>query len=177
MATNFSPSVNIALRPIDLNNYFITSNVQAVFDSIAVNYWSGIRSINLIGAYGSGKSSFLSAFEQHVSGNPIFFEGTKKLPSKFHVLRIIGDYGSFIDGFAALLGVESTKPSQVLRAFEMMLTQYSASKAPLLLLVDEFGKLLDRITHRAKQEMAEIADGNPFLFPKGDRDIRSPPQR
>ncbi|SDE58999.1 hypothetical protein SAMN05216464_107282 [Mucilaginibacter pineti] len=103
MNSNFSPSVNIALRPIDLSDYFITSNVQAVFDAIASNYRSGIRSINLIGAYGTGKSSFLSAFEQHVAGNRVFFESTTLLPANFEIIKIVGDYDSFIDSLGMVV--------------------------------------------------------------------------
>ena len=145
MERNFSPSVNIALRPVDLADYFITSNVQAVFDAIASNYRSGIRSINLIGAYGTGKSSFLSVFEQHISGNQVFFERPKLLPSNFHVIKIVGEYDSFIDSLGRQLGLNHAKPGVVLREFQ----QLAKVEGPLLLMVDEFGKLLE---YSAKNE-------------------------
>src|SRR5437879_4046740 len=118
MNSNFSPSVNIALRPIDLSDYFITSNVQAVFDAVASNYNSGIRSINLIGAYGTGKSSFLSAFEQHIAGDQVFFESKKLLPTDFNVIKIVGEYDSFIDSLGRELGLQQPKPGTVLKAFQ-----------------------------------------------------------
>jgi len=71
MAKNFSPSVNILVNEVDLSQYLLTSNVQAVFDAIINNYRSGVRTINLVGAYGTGKSSFLSAFIQHLIGTKV----------------------------------------------------------------------------------------------------------
>lgn len=57
MPKHFSPSVNILRQEVDLAQYFLTSNVQGVFDMLGSSFRSGQRTINLIGAYGTGKSS------------------------------------------------------------------------------------------------------------------------
>ncbi|MFD0792072.1 hypothetical protein ACFQZX_00505 [Mucilaginibacter litoreus] len=144
MTSNFSPSVNISINPIDLAGYFLTSNVQGVFDSVINNYKSGVRSINLIGAYGTGKSSFLSAFSQHLAGNKVFFEAGKwSSLKKFEFINVVGEYSSFIQLLGTTLNTDSEKSGHVLKAFQEYIVQRTQQKVSVVLIVDEFGKLLE----------------------------------
>ena len=168
MSSKFSPSVNIILKEVDLTDYFITSNVQAVFDGILANYQAGIRSINLVGAYGTGKSSFLSAFEQHISGTKVFYENAPGLPQAFEPLRMVGEYDSFLSTFAQLIGAENDKPAMVLKAFGKYAARAAKEGKAVLLLVDEFGKLLEYAArHQPEkelyflQQLAELVNNGP----------------
>ena len=65
----FSPSVNI-IRDVDSNlNYIPTPNSKQIFNQLINNYIEGTRSFNIVGAYGTGKSSFLWAFEKNINKN------------------------------------------------------------------------------------------------------------
>lgn len=141
---NFSPSVNININDIDLDKYFITSNVQAVFDAVVNNYQSGIRSVNLVGAYGTGKSSFLSAFSQHIAGNKLFYDNNAWTKcTSFRQIKITGSYESFIEIFSDAVNAKSFKTSDLIEAFINLLQRYNKSGIGVLLIVDEFGKLLE----------------------------------
>jgi hypothetical protein len=144
MKHNFSPSINIALRDIELDEYFVTTNVQSVFDAVVSNYMSGIRSVNLIGAYGTGKSSFMSAFAQHLQRTKVFFDNISWYKCKsFELLKLVGSYSSFLESFAGLIGSESDRPTEILRVFTAKLNASAKTQTGIILFVDEFGKLLE----------------------------------
>ena len=65
---HYSPSINI-VRDLNKNlEYISTPNAKQVYSQIANNYKSGIHSFNIVGSYGTGKSSFLLALEHHLNG-------------------------------------------------------------------------------------------------------------
>uniref|UniRef100_UPI001E648E77 hypothetical protein n=1 Tax=Pedobacter sp. ASV12 TaxID=2795120 RepID=UPI001E648E77 len=105
MVKQFSPSTNILDSNIDFTQYLITSNVQAVFDEIITSYASGFRSFNLVGAYGTGKSTFLSAFEAHLNGYKLFFDQKKWTRlNDFDCVKIVGSYDSILESISGALG-------------------------------------------------------------------------
>jgi ribosomal protein S15P/S13E len=155
MPKHFSPSINILRQEVDLTQYFLTSNVQGVFDVLGNSYRAGQRTVNLIGAYGTGKSSFLSALEQHLSGEALFLElqswskltGTK-------ILKTVGDYDSFIRQFAELTGSVSHKPQQLLKDLVVLLKKENAQGNRVLIILDEFGKVLEYAArHEPEKEL------------------------
>lgn len=145
MSKSFSPSKNILANDSDFSHYIITSNVQSVFDLITANYKSGIRSFNLIGAYGTGKSSFLSAIESHLTGNqPLFIDqGYWKGIKSFEVVKLVGEYLPITEVVSEVFNSKSTKTTEILKSiFEFVSYQRRKGKG-VLLLVDEFGKFLE----------------------------------
>lgn len=172
MKHNFSPSVNISLRDIELDEYFITSNVQSVFDAIVSNYKSGIRSINLIGAYGTGKSSFMSAFAQHLQGTKVFYDGAAWHECEsFELLRMVGSYTSFLEAFGELIGADSERPTDILKTFSARLSTARKNNSGIILFVDEFGKLLEYAAkHNSERELfflQQLAE----LINNGDHEV------
>lgn len=155
MPKHFSPSVNILRQEVDLTQYFLTSNVQGVFDMLGSSFRAGQRTINLIGAYGTGKSSFLSALEQHLSGEALFFEQQpwSKL-SGTRILKMVGDYESFIHQFTELIGSASHKPQQILKDLSALLKKENAQGKRVILILDEFGKVLEYAArHEPEKEL------------------------
>lgn len=74
MADNFTTSVNI-IRDTDRDfNYIPTPNASQVVSQIVNDFKKGIRSFNIVGTYGTGKSAFLLAFEQSINGTKRYFE-------------------------------------------------------------------------------------------------------
>ena len=70
----FKISTNIE-RDAELElDYIVTKNSNEVYDRIIYNYSRGQNSFSIIGSYGTGKSTFLWAFENHLNGNDFDFK-------------------------------------------------------------------------------------------------------
>lgn len=141
---NYSSSVNIKR---DINNkldYIATPNGQNIFNNIIENYSSGIRSFNIIGAYGTGKSSFLLAFQKNVTGAKFYFSSLPEIVSniKFDIINIVGEYTSVVDAFAESLNIKNKKNLKVKDIFQK-LDLKTAKNRGLIITIDEFGKFLE----------------------------------
>ena len=71
---DFSVSTNI-IRDKERNIHYIpTPNAKQVYERIVNNFQTGHRAFNIVGSYGTGKSSFLWALGQNLIGkNESFF--------------------------------------------------------------------------------------------------------
>ena len=109
MANNFSTSINI-LRDAEKDFHYIpTPNGKQVANQIVNDFKKGIRSFNIVGTYGTGKSSFLLALEQSVKSKKRFFNVNFLDNPKVDFLKVIGEYSSIIQTFADILKVTSNK--------------------------------------------------------------------
>src|SRR5690606_5011300 len=107
MANNFTTSVNI-IRDTDREfNYIPTPNAKQVVSQIVNDFKKGIRSFNVVGTYGTGKSSFLLAFEQSIQGTKRYFEPNFLANPKFEFVKIIGSYASIVEEFADTFEVQT----------------------------------------------------------------------
>jgi len=144
MVKHFSPSQNILINNFDVTEYIITPNTQEVFDSVVNNYASGVRSINLIGAYGTGKSTFLNAFTYHLNEAKVFVETKEwKKYKRFDILKLVGNYDSIIDNIKELIGSSSIKPVTLVKELEALIRASNAEGRGFILMIDEFGKFLE----------------------------------
>ena len=84
MKRAFKISTNIERDSSIQIDYIVTKNTNDVFDKIDFNHSKGQNSFTIIGSYGTGKSSFLWAFEKHLKGESYF----NKL-SKAKVLPVV----------------------------------------------------------------------------------------
>ena len=74
METTYSPSINI-IRDSNKNlNYLVTPNAENIAKQIANDFARGFHSFIMIGSYGTGKSSFLWAFEQTLNRKNNYFD-------------------------------------------------------------------------------------------------------
>src|SRR3954447_23652382 len=104
----YSSSINI-LRDKDYEfNYIPTPNSTDVFERLLLNATTGVKSQIIIGAYGTGKSSFLLAFQQTLKGAQKHFTDNDSLLSQaknYDFIPIVGEYKSIIDSFAEIFGL------------------------------------------------------------------------
>lgn len=153
MRRSFSPSQNILINSFDVSQYLITPNVQEVFDAIANNYTSGLRSINLIGAYGTGKSSFLNALEYHLNEEKLFVEGKDwKKYKQFDILKLVGSYNSIIDSVKLLIGSKKSNPQELINDLEKLIKGANSKGRGVVLMIDEFGKFLEFASANGAEE-------------------------
>ena len=93
---SYIPSVNIEHGlPADFQ-YIVTPNTETVFGNMIDGYNNGFHSFTIIGTYGTGKSSFLAAFQRDLEvGTKYIVKTTDVFPcKKFEFIDIVGDYQS-----------------------------------------------------------------------------------
>ena len=145
MTTKFSTSINI-IRDIGRDiNYIPTPNAKQVVSQIANDFKTGLRSFNIIGSYGTGKSAFLLALQQTVNGRKKYFDINILSNPSIGFINIIGEYKSLIDVFAETFEINNSKNISD-NIFTEIFNRYHdlGKKNPLLFIViDEFGKFLE----------------------------------
>ena len=145
MANNFTTSINI-LRDTEIDFHYIpTPNAKQVVSQIVNDFKKGIRSFNIIGTYGTGKSSFLLALEQSIRGAKRFFEPNFIANPKFDFVKIVGSYSSIVVHFANEFDVTTNK-SKHENIFSEIFNRYHSlgkNNKILFLFIDEFGKFLE----------------------------------
>jgi ribosomal protein S15P/S13E len=145
MENNFTTSVNI-LRDTERDfQYIPTPNSKRVVSQIVNDFKIGIRSFSIIGTYGTGKSSFLLAFEQSLKGLKKYFEPNFSNNPNIDFIKIIGSYSSLIDRLGEYFDVNSVKNKQEIIFSEIFNKYYSikGENKVLMLFIDEFGKFLE----------------------------------
>lgn len=156
MANNFTTSVNI-LRDTERDfNYIPTPNAGQVVSQIVNDFKKGIRSFNIIGTYGTGKSSFLLALEQSLKGKKRYFEPNFIANPKVDFVKIVGSYTSVVEQFADIFEVSTNKNKHENILSEIFNRYHSLGKdnGMLFLLLDEFGKFLEYASkHNPEDEL------------------------
>lgn len=172
----YSPSVNI-IRDADRDLiYYPTPNAQKVVHQLANDYKKGIRAFNVVGAYGTGKSSLLWAVEQSLyartkPGRKRFFDVNLIQNPAVEVVNFVGEYASIINTFAERFGVDGRKARQSPYILSEIFNRYhdlgktGAGQPLLVLVIDEFGKFLEYAAQHEPekefyfiQQLAEFAN-------------------
>ena len=150
MARTFSLSANIENGFAEGTQYLVTPNAQNAIHNIVNDFHTGIHSFTIIGSYGTGKSSFLLALEADLkmTGKKKYLLDTKNLSKakSFEIINIVGDYAEMSTLLSKALEVEGNSNS-ILDCLKNRYTQCQKKGKFLLIVVDEFGKVLE---HAAK---------------------------
>ena len=148
----FSLSANIETGFPEGSQYIVTPNAKKVLAEIVNGYQSGIHSYTIIGTYGTGKSSFLIALQNDLSGRSkkkYIFDNIDVLGcEKVETLNIVGDYASLPLLLSRKLNIEGDTAS-VLDALRAYCSKLNAKNTFLVIMIDEFGKVLE---HAAKKD-------------------------
>ena len=148
----YSPSRNIERDTYVSMHYITTPNAKNVSGHIINGIKTGFHSYNIIGTYGTGKSSFLMAFQENLSSNQnILFAKSKNWndTDSFTFINIVGDYTSFQQLIRNKLNFDSRK--NFFNLFEKYTVEYNTNSY-LFIIIDEFGKILE---HAAKNNPEE----------------------
>ncbi|SFQ52564.1 hypothetical protein [Hymenobacter arizonensis] len=176
MATSFSPSVNIVRDEAQQLFYIPTQNAQAIFGQIINNYLSGIHCFNIVGAYGTGKSAFLWAFQQTLTKRNEFFRveaGFKNIKS-FRFEHFIGEYASLKQTLAQHFvadGTTDTPSATVIEAIDQEYQALAKKKFALVLIIDEFGKFLEYAAKENPEEELYFIQQLAEYINDADKDI------
>lgn len=132
-------STNI-IRDEDLEfDYIVTENTQRIFNELIEGKQAGGKCFNLIGSYGTGKSSFLVAFEQTVLGKRVFFK-SKKAPKNPGFIKLIGKPQSIREALALALDLN---PRSSVEDVQEALGQFTEKHDRVFVLADELGKFIE----------------------------------
>mgnify|MGYP000939943702 CR=1 FL=1 len=155
----YSPSVNI-IRDLNRSlDYIPTPNAKQVYIQIVNGFKSGTHSFNIVGSYGTGKSSFLLALHQHLNDEKNYFSslnGSFNGVSGFEFLPVIGNYSSLLSSFALEFGLSGTnyKVEDVLKKIDLRYNSLKQQNRGWLIAIDEFGKYLEyAATHNPEKEL------------------------
>jgi hypothetical protein len=169
----FSLSTNI--KNIEYNdfNYIVTQNARRVLGSLVADYSSGIHCFTLVGTYGTGKSSFLVALERDLTQSAkILFEnkGQFNTYKKFQTLNIVGDYNSLSNLLNEELEDSDINSKEIFSRLDQQLNEHKKEKEFLLLVIDEFGKILEHAAnHNPEKELYFLQQLAEFVnHPKRD---------
>lgn len=145
----YRPSINI-IRDSEVSlDYIPTPNTQLVYDQLIEAHRSARKSFNIIGAYGTGKSAFIWAFEQSLAHKKEIFEDKTRRRDrlgKYQFFKLVGEHQSVIRSVAGLLGLDessSSSPKKILKAFQHIYQEHASKGEGIVLVLDEFGKFLE----------------------------------
>lgn len=167
-----SPSINIVRDFSSSLDYTPTPNSERIAEAIAKSFVSGTRSFSIIGSYGTGKSAFLVALEQQLSGRKQHFSnlnGAFGSISSFHFLNVVGEYDSLRKAVAKSSGLRSGDSSgnEIISQLKKKYLRPSKEKQCLVIVLDEFGKFLEHAAANNPadelyfvQQLAEFANDN-----------------
>ena len=141
----YNLSINIEQSIFKPESYIVTPNALGVVGHIVDSFNTGIHSFNIIGSYGTGKSSFLLALEDSLVNNSHILlsnKGQFNGYSRFRFHKIVGDYAPL-----HRLLTEHLFPNATSENLFENLTKFFAKAEKrdefVFIVIDEFGKLLE----------------------------------
>lgn len=164
----YTTSININYQDIKDFKYIPTPNAKNVVGTIVNSYNSGVHSFNIIGSYGTGKSSFIVGLEKNLKFNdPILIKNIGQFNGykEFDFLKILGDYAP-LDKLIKGRIHELTDKSydNVFEALEYYYQLQIKQNKFLFLIIDEFGKLLEYAAkNNAEKELYFIQKLTEFI--------------
>ena len=140
-------STNIVRDSSKNIDYVVTPNTKEIFDRIFINNYGANKSFNLIGNYGTGKSTFLWALEKNLNREKIFFTNltieSEKINS-YEFIKIIGENNSLLKVLSKALKLKGDLDNNKIIAFlEKKRVTALKKKKGIVLVIDEFGKFLE----------------------------------
>ncbi|MAB47212.1 MAG: hypothetical protein CMC05_01145 [Flavobacteriaceae bacterium] len=138
-------STNI-LRDQSIEIDFIpTPNAKEIFDRIFLHNYGANKSFNLIGNYGTGKSTFLWALEKNLKKEKQFFTDLSNSDDigGFDFIKIVGENDSLSSVLSSKLNIKKSDSKSIICALEDRRKQSESNNKGVILLIDEFGKLLE----------------------------------
>jgi nucleoside-triphosphatase THEP1 len=126
-------------------DFIVTPNTKEIFERIFLHNHGASKSFNLIGNYGTGKSTFLWALEKNLNQEKLYFSNleSKQKVDGFEIIKIVGSNRPFSEAIGKSLKLKNISNEDVLDALNKKREKATKKNNGLVLLVDEFGKFLE----------------------------------
>lgn len=141
----YTLSINIEQSTFKPENYIVTPNALGVVGHIVDAFNTGIHSFNIIGSYGTGKSSFLLALEDTLVNNSHILlsnKGQFNGYNRFRFHKIVGDYTSLHRLLTERL-FPNVPSENLFENLSMFFARAEKRDEFVFIVIDEFGKLLE----------------------------------
>lgn len=139
MKTKYSPSVNIIRDAKYDLKYIVTPNAERIAHQINDLFQKGFHSFNIIGSYGTGKSSFLWALEKSLLEEKDYFKLSIQHGNKLEIIKIVGEFESLRIILSDHLELKQSSNKEIIAA---LYEKFSKDRL-VFLIIDEFGKFLE----------------------------------
>ena len=143
----YQTSINIIRDQNKLVDYLPSNNTTRISDFILKEFSKGIHSFNIIGSYGTGKSSFLWAFNRSISKSysENYFSLPEKAIKETAFINIVGEYNSLIDYFKSYFSIENKLKGnqEIFDSIFQLYNTLNKKDGLLIICIDEFGKFLE----------------------------------
>lgn len=152
----YIPSVNIEYQKADALHYLITPNARAVLGTMIERFQAGVHSFQIIGSYGTGKSSFLLALQRELQKDNSDLIQNKRVFNgfeKFEFCNIVGDYNSMTNMLGKKLSLATHGSDNVISALDDYYNKTQKEGKFLFVFVDEFGKILEHAAGNPEEEL------------------------
>lgn len=157
MQYKFTPSINIERDNNREFEYIHTPNSEGIISQIDHDFGKGIHCFSLIGSFGTGKSSFLLAFENELSINKkVFNHNFENIKTKdYEFLNIVAQYSNLDQNIKTKLKEEKDK--SFLDRLNKRYKKVEKKRKGLIIVIDEFGKILEYASkNNPEKELYEL---------------------
>lgn len=126
-------------------DYIVTPNTKEIFERIFLYNHGATRSFNLIGNYGTGKSTFLWALERNLNNEKLYFSNldSENRIEGYQIIKIVGSNSPFSEALSKVLGLNDVTNENILNTLNNEREKAQRKRYGLVLVVDEFGKFLE----------------------------------
>ncbi len=142
MQNKFTSSINIE-RDFDKElKYIPTVNAKDIVNQLINSFQTGIHSFNIIGSYGTGKSSFILALEKNLKKQNEYFIPLKNQFNglkEFIFINIVGEYSSLENTIRKIFNSDN----EAIEILQQLYKKASEQNKFLFIVIDEFGKFLE----------------------------------
>jgi len=127
-------------------NYVVTPNVISIYERIVDSSNRNNKSFTLIGNYGTGKSTFLWAFEKNLLKEKIYFSFKQGVEvNSYDFVKLLGSDTSLTDALCSTLKLKGGSSKEILEELEAKRIESAKNNKGFVVIIDEFGKFLEYI--------------------------------
>lgn len=145
MSYTVNISTNILRDQEKKIDYVVTPNAKEIFERIFLYNHGATKSFNLIGNYGTGKSTFLWALEKNLQNEKLYFSNVDSINKVdgYEIIKLVGSNKPFSQALSKALKLDSVESDNIINALNKKREKAKKKNKGFLLLVDEFGKFLE----------------------------------
>ena len=151
---NFNKSTNILLDKFECEDFIKTSTLNEILDKLDSSY--SLNAYALIGAFGSGKSTILLYLDK-------YFKGECGSNKNYLVIKILGEYNSFVDSFNKTIQNYIEIEDSILKTLEKLDKFSKQNYDGFVIIIDELGKFIDYSVESLNSDIYELQNIAEFV--------------